>query len=161
MAWLWIFCLALEIGAGRASASDEFAFRKEKMKIGGQTIVVEVAETDRQHSRGLMFREKLGEKEGMIFVFTDEDYRSFWMKNTIIDLAIGYFDKNRKLVDVQEMKATSAMDLHPPSYPSRKPAMYALEVRPGWFERNKIKLGSTFVLGEEKPAKPARRKSGH
>ena len=108
-------------------------------------IKVEVAETDAQHEQGLMLRKKLGLNEGMIFVFKDEQIRNFWMKNTIINLSIGYFDKNKKLIDVQEMQATnSMMEQNLPTYPSASPAMFALEMTDGWFKKNKVKIGAQF-----------------
>ncbi|MBC7742658.1 MAG: DUF192 domain-containing protein [Bdellovibrionaceae bacterium] len=90
-----------------------------------------------------MFRKKLGSDEGMLFVFESEGIRTFWMKNTLIDLSIGYFDKSKKLIDIQEMKAmNSVLEKDLPTYPSKSPAMYALEMPTGWFKKNKIKEGA-------------------
>jgi uncharacterized membrane protein (UPF0127 family) len=47
---------------------------------------VDLALNDAQRSRGLMFREKLGPYEGMLFDFHREAPVSFWMKNTLIPL---------------------------------------------------------------------------
>lgn len=121
----------------------EVRFRKEKIQIAERIIYVEVAETEAQHERGLMYRKVLPPNEGMLFVFKNESTRYFWMKNTYVDLSIGYFDANKTLVDIQEMKAvTSVMEERPPTYPSQKPAQYALEMPKEWFKKNKIKLGA-------------------
>ena len=64
---------------------------------------VEVAETQEQHSYGLMNRNKMPENLGMIFVFDNNEIRSFWMKNTFIDLSIGYFDQNKVLFQIIEI----------------------------------------------------------
>jgi uncharacterized membrane protein (UPF0127 family) len=55
---------------------------------GGRTheLTVEVAMTPEQQAQGLMFREKLGPNEGMIFPFPSPRPASFWMKNTLIPL---------------------------------------------------------------------------
>ena len=119
-------------------------FEKSTVTIGKTKLSVEVAKTVEQQQQGLMHRTKLGQNEGMIFVFDNEDYRSFWMKNTLIDLSIGYFNKNRELVEVIDMKATTMLDLNPPSYPTQKKAQFAIEVNEGWFTKNKIKLGDKF-----------------
>ena len=120
-------------------------FKKDRIKFAGKVIEVERAENEAQRSRGLMFREKLRENEGMLFIFDHEQYLSFWMKNTFLDLSIGYFDKNKTLVDVQEMKAVKSVLIdNLPSYPSAKPAQYALEMKKGWFGKNKVNLGSKF-----------------
>ena len=122
-------------------------FQKKKIQLGSKTLVVEVAETAKQHERGLMFRNNLGEHSGMLFIFDGEQTRFFWMKNTFIDLSIGYFDGAGNLIDIQEMKSGKGIpDTALPSYPSRKPAKYALEMNKGWFSKNKIKLGTKLKI---------------
>lgn len=122
-------------------------FAKKKVTLGGKTFVVEIAEKPPQHERGLMFVTKLGEDEGMLFIFPNEETRFFWMKNTMIDLSIGFFDKNRTLIDVQEMKSgQNVPDSSLPSYASAQPAKYALEMNKGWFDKNKIKIGSKLKV---------------
>jgi uncharacterized membrane protein (UPF0127 family) len=66
---------------------------------------------------------------------------SFWMKNTRIPLSIAYIDANRAIIDIQDMVPASDIEKFPPSYPSKKPAQYALEMNLGWFVKNKIKVG--------------------
>ena len=53
---------------------------------GKHQITVEVAATDQERSTGLMFRKSLGDKEGMIFVYPDDELITMWMKNTYIPL---------------------------------------------------------------------------
>ena len=94
-----------------------------------------------------MNRTQLDKNQGMLFVFPEEKHLSFWMKNTYIDLDIGYFDKNKMLTEVVSMKAqqlgpTSNQNLQ--SYPSRSACLYAIEVNKGWFARNGIKVGDSF-----------------
>lgn len=152
MAWLWNFIIVTTIASNLwAAGSQKVQFEKVKIKIGSKIIAVEIAKTPDQHQYGLMNRSSLPANEGMLFVFDQEQTLSFWMKNTYIDLAIAYFDKNKKIVDIQEMKATNQMmvgDL--PSYPSAKPAMYALEMNTNWFQKNKISIGTKFNFVNEK-----------
>jgi uncharacterized protein len=49
-------------------------------------FLIEVARTPEQQERGLMFRERLGPDEGMIFPFSFPRPASFWMRNTLIPL---------------------------------------------------------------------------
>jgi len=144
MAWLikWSMILGLLLNFEIACAND---FSKKKVKINGKVLTVEVAQTPAQQQQGLMHREKLGANEGMIFIFPDEDIRSFWMKNTYIDLSIGYFDKDQKLIDIQDMKASTMAQTNFPSYVSRAPAKYALEVNLGWFKKHGVKIGDKFT----------------
>lgn len=122
-------------------------FKTRTVRVGSHKLKVELAENEDQQERGLMFRTSLKEGEGMLFVFQDEKTRRFWMKNTFIDLSIGYFDEKKELVDIQNMKAVkSEMEQTPPTYPSARPAKYALEVPLGWFGRAKVKKGDKLVL---------------
>src|SRR4051812_32729445 len=107
--WKWLavltfsFCLSTQ--AQSHSAEAKINFSKKKIQVENKVLSVEIAESEAQHERGLMFREKLGKNDGMLFIFNNEEPRAFWMKNTLVNLSIGYYDKNRKLVDIQEMKA--------------------------------------------------------
>ncbi|MEZ0391742.1 MAG: DUF192 domain-containing protein [Pseudobdellovibrionaceae bacterium] len=123
----------------------EIRFEKKQIKIGSQSLLVEIADTPEKSARGLMFRQQLAEGTGMLFVFPNEETRSFWMKNTFIPLSIGYFNAKKELIDVQDMApVTSEMQLDLPTYVSKGPAKYALEVPKGWFEKHKIKPMQKF-----------------
>ncbi|WP_413289541.1 DUF192 domain-containing protein [Bdellovibrio sp. HCB337] len=136
--------------AGSIASAKDVTFEKEKITLNGKTLTVEIAESPAQHEHGLMFRKNMAKDEGMLFIFKTEDYRYFWMKNTYIDLSIGYFDKDKTLVDIQEMRATSALETRPPSYPSAKPAMYALEMNKEWFKKNNVKIGHKFSFSSRR-----------
>jgi uncharacterized membrane protein (UPF0127 family) len=57
-------------------------------KNGVHVFAVEMAVTPEEQARGLMFRHKLPEGQGMLFDFQQEKPMSFWMKNTYISLDI-------------------------------------------------------------------------
>lgn len=123
------------------------AFEKAKLKLAGQTLKIEIANTDSEHAQGLMHRKKLENDQGMLFVFKDERARSFWMKNTFIDLDILFFDQKQLLVEqVTLLGVKSEMQLQIPQYTSQKPAQYVLEVPAGWSLKHKLKMGSKFIL---------------
>ena len=134
--------------------STKISFETEWIQVGNKKIKVEVARSQRQHERGLMFRESLPAQEGMIFVFEIPRILQFWMKNTFIDLDIGYFNQDRELIDIFQMKASSVMTQAPDVYPSSQPAQYALEMNRGWFAKNKIKKGDRFFwIKDQTPEK--------
>lgn len=136
------FCFANEI---------TIKFEKKAIKIGKQKINVEIADTNEKAERGLMYRKHLKENEGMLFIFPDEARRSFWMKNTFIDLDIGFFDKNKTLIEVYEMKASnSELNLTPDSCETKKSAQFALEMSRGWFKKYNIKVGEKFEFSTSK-----------
>ncbi len=51
-----------------------------------------VADTPEKWQKGLMYYRKLEGVDGMIFLFPDKDYRSFWNKNTYMDLDLYWLD---------------------------------------------------------------------
>ena len=149
MVWLtrWFaICLSALVFCSSSFADTQAPkFSKKKITSGKVNLDVEVAETQEQHNYGLMNRNKMPENLGMIFVFDTNEVRSFWMKNTFIDLSIGYFDQNKVLFQILDMKATSLMQQDFPSYVSSGPARFALEVPKGWFQKHGIKIGDKFV----------------
>jgi uncharacterized membrane protein (UPF0127 family) len=104
---------------------------------GADTVVAEVAQTDEERAQGLMYREELGENEGMIFVFQDLAVRSFWMQNTYIPLDIAFMDQQFRILNIEQMEPMT-MDSHA----SRGPAAYALETNQGWFAARGIGPGA-------------------
>ncbi|MFP5518646.1 MAG: DUF192 domain-containing protein [Bdellovibrionia bacterium] len=122
-------------------------FKKAIVQVNDVKIDVELAETAAQQARGLMFRKSLDQGSGMLFIFEEERTLSFWMKNTFIPLSIAYINKDKKIVDIQDMTPVkSVMEENPPSYPSKRPAQYALEVNQGFFKKHKIKVGDTIKV---------------
>jgi uncharacterized membrane protein (UPF0127 family) len=106
--------------------------------FGTDTVVAEVAQTEGARAQGLMYREDLGENEGMLFVFQDVAERAFWMENTYIPLDIAYMDPTFRIIDIKPMEPESA-DL----VESSGPAQYALEVNRGWFQAHGVTVGAT------------------
>lgn len=138
-------CIAKE--SDPTARETKIVFQKKNLQIGTQKISVEIADTQEKSSRGLMYRTELPEGTGMLFIFPDSQVRGFWMKNTFVPLAIGYFNSKKELIDVHEMvPALSEMQKDHPTYVSKGPAQYALEVPTGWFSKHKIQLGQTFKL---------------
>ena len=120
------------------------------LKINGINVNVEIADTDKKRSKGLMHRKNLAKNHGMLFIFENEQLLSFWMKNTFIPLSIAFIDSNCIIVDIQKMNPKSMLFKNVPSYTSRKPAKYALEVNQGWFVKNKIQVGDKIICKDKK-----------
>jgi uncharacterized membrane protein (UPF0127 family) len=104
--------------------------------FGADTVVAEIAQSEEERARGLMYRETLAENAGMLFVFPESSVRSFWMQNTYIALDIAFMDPSFRIVDIQQMEPMTT-----DSHMSRAPAMYALEVNQGWFEAHGVEIG--------------------
>lgn len=107
--------------------------------IGGVSLEVEVADELHERQRGLMHRTSMDSNHGMIFVYTQPEMRSFWMKNTNIPLSIAYIGSDCKIVHIADMIPHSTKGV-----PSVHPAQFALEVNQGWFEAHKIQIGDVL-----------------
>ena len=88
---------------------------------------VDLALNDAQRSRGLMFREKLGPYEGMLFDFHQEAPVSFWMKNTLIPLDMVFIAADGTVRHVHP----NAVPLSTDSIPSQFPVRAVLEINGG------------------------------
>lgn len=114
------------------------------IRLDDQLLRVELAKTHQEQSQGLSGRAKLADDEGMLFVYNRLHFLRFWMKGMKIPLSIGFFDEKRALIDVQEMSVPKATEIYLKEYQTSRPALYALEMPSGWFERHKVALGSRF-----------------
>ena len=70
------------------------------VELAGQRYAVEIADDDAERARGLMFRDRMEDDHGMLFIHEREEPQAYWMKNTRIPLDIFYFDSRRRLVSV-------------------------------------------------------------
>lgn len=119
------------------------------VELAGQRYQVEIAGTNAQRARGLMFRDELPVGRGMLFIHDREEPQAYWMKNTRIPLDILYFDNARRLVSQQrDVPPCSAGDGCPP-YPSDAPARYVLEINAGEAARLGLKRGAELHFGPD------------
>jgi len=105
----------------------------------GKSVTAELAVTDEERQRGLMFREKLLPDQGMLFVFEEEGLYSFWMKNTLIYLDMLWLDKERRIVHIARNVPPCKEDPCP-SYSPERPGLYVLELATGAADRLGLKL---------------------
>ena len=115
------------------------------VELKGERFSVELATTSKEQSLGLMFRESMPDDHGMLFIFSIEDRRSFWMKNTRIPLDIFYFDKELRLVSVAE-NAKPCRTERCRGYASDGPAMYVLELNGGKAAELGVAAGDVLEL---------------
>lgn len=57
-------------------------------KLNNKTYRLLVADEEKEFMEGLMYRKKLDKADGMIFLFNSKERRTFWNKNTLIDLDV-------------------------------------------------------------------------
>ncbi|MGL4574756.1 MAG: DUF192 domain-containing protein [Burkholderiaceae bacterium] len=119
-----------------ACAAHAQEMPRVQLSAGIHLIKAEVAANDADRQRGLMFREKLAESEGMLFIFEQYAQHCMWMKNTPLPLSVAFIDDQGVIVNIEDMKP-QALDSHC----AKKPAVFALEMNQGWFKRRGIKPG--------------------
>jgi uncharacterized membrane protein (UPF0127 family) len=111
--------------------------RTVPLTAGMHVIQAELAITPLQQQTGMMFRRTMGSNEGMLFVNDDSGVRCFWMRNTLIPLAIAFIAEDGTIVNIAEMSPQSDQ-----SHCSTKPVRFALEMNAGWFSKRGFKAGS-------------------
>ena len=104
-------------------------------------LCVELAISQREKSKGLMYRKNLSESDGMLFIWKNENKRCMWMKNTYIPLDLGFFREDMTLIEVKALFPRSLK-----SVCSSEPAKYALELSKDWFSSHNIENNSKLVL---------------
>ena len=119
-----------------AATWADAALRTAQIRVGAHPMKVEIVDTDPQRYKGLMFREKLGRDEGMLFIYDEPAYQSMWMKNTLIPLSVAFVDDNGVILNIEEMQPQT-LDSHM----SAGPATYSIEANKGWFAQKGVKPG--------------------
>ena len=100
-------------------------------------IEVEVASEPTERSQGLMFRSKMDEDKGMLFIFPQMDMQSFWMKNTIISLDILFIDSKGVINTIHR----NTMPYSEKGLPSKQKSQFVIEVNAGFCQRHNINEG--------------------
>ena len=110
------------------------------LTIGTHTLVAEVVTTVEQRATGLMNRFSLKPDHGMLFVFGRPAQQGFWMKNTYIPLSIAFLDADGRILNIEDMRPQSEE-----THWSKGPALYAVEMKKGWFAERGIGPGAVVA----------------
>ena len=132
----------------------ERVFQLDKLQrvtctVGENKFKLWVMDSSSKRNEGMMHlkKEDFKDNEGMIFVFSNEGdiLRRFWMRNTLVDLDIGYCDKDGTINSTYTMKALDETT----DYSSKRLSMYVIELRDGTLKKLKITEGMKFVIPED------------
>lgn len=67
-----------------------------------KNIEIEIADNNFERQTGLMYRKKMDNDKGMLFIFDTSEIKSFYMKNTYISLDILYINSNNTITNIIE-----------------------------------------------------------
>jgi uncharacterized membrane protein (UPF0127 family) len=135
--------LALLLWMPLAGCAGETALPEVGLK--GARFKVEIADNLEEQSRGLMFRRELARDHGMLFVYAEPQPQSFWMRNCEIALDIMYFDGQGRYIN-GHYGAPPCRTAQCPTYDSRRPARYVLELGAGVGRALDLKEGDPLQL---------------
>ena len=121
-------------------ASSDLAFGEDlptvQLSIKGHPLVAETATTTATRTAGLMHRFSLKPDHGMLFVFDAPQPLAFWMKNTFVPLSIAFIGADGRILNIEDMTPQTET-----THPSQGLALYALEMKKGWFAQHTIVAG--------------------
>jgi len=112
------------------------------MAVGEARLDIQIAVTQAEQARGLMFRKTLADGDGMIFVYKEPQRMSFWMHNVPIPLSIGFFDREGVLKEIRHMLPRDTRTVNSSGFNIQ----YALEMDDGWFERHGVRPGARMEM---------------
>ncbi len=114
--------------------------------VKGQRFLAEVARTDQERARGLMYRTNLAQDRCMFFVYDEDSYHAIWMKNCLIALDVVWVKADGTVVEIKEnapplsmMFRGSEMDI--PNYGGKVLSRHFVEFPVGTVRRLKLKVG--------------------
>jgi uncharacterized membrane protein (UPF0127 family) len=122
-------------------AASDAAVRHE-LTVAGRPVSVELAINAQQRDRGLMHRTHLDPDAGMLFVFRDDQPRTFWMRNTLIPLDIVFLDADGTVQNV----AHGEPMVEVPGLNSVRPARLVLELNAGWSAEHGLVPGQRIEI---------------
>ena len=111
----------------------------------GAVYRVELATDPEEQAQGLMYRENLPEKSGMLFVFPEVAPHHFWMKNTMIPLDMIWLDDSGRVLFVSANTPPCKADPCP-TYGPDQPVRYVLEIAGGKAAAETVNVGSTLGI---------------
>jgi len=109
------------------------------VKIGGESIAVEIVGTSASRERGLSGRKNLVTGTGMLFVFLEPTRSGFWMKDMRFPIDIIWIEGGR-VIDIAPQAPTPLPTGDLPVYYPRLPASYVLEVPSGFSRDHNVKI---------------------
>lgn len=112
--------------------------------VNSNTLLeLEVAASSHKRQAGLMNRTELDSNKGMLFIFSNEQPLSFWMKDTSISLDIIFLNKDLKVISISSNTKTEQTT---EIYSSNGQSQYVIETVAGWAESANVEIDDSFEI---------------
>ncbi len=121
--------------------------KKAQISIGSQVIVADISATEKEREKGLAGKRYIGTNEGMLFVFEEKDYHSFWMKGMRVPIDVIWISGD-EIIGFEEHvipdigKEESELEIYRPPVPVDK----FLELRGGRVSLLDAEVGDTINI---------------
>ena len=143
------FMIPLPLGAQKPVAFDRDVLSIETGSGEIFEFKVELAETDEQKSRGLMYRREMGEREGMLFLYRRDQVVTMWMANTFLPLDMLFIEQNGRIARIQAHTVPQSREV----VSSRKRVRAVLELNAGTAQKLGISVGDRVLYERLNPLK--------
>jgi len=123
--------------ATACSADNHAVFHTAKGDFG---FTIEIADTEAEREKGLMFRTSLAPDAGMLFDYHHEQEAAFWMQNTLIPLDMIFISAKGVVKSIH----VNARPMDTTPIPSGGPIRFVMEIPGGRSEEIGLKVGDRF-----------------
>lgn len=117
-----------------------------QVSVNDAKFQVSLAKTDKEKQIGLSDTKNLPENKGMLFLFDQPAYYSFWMKEMKFPIDIIYIHGNKVTTVFSNVLPPSQTDGHLPLYQPKNASDKVLEVNAGMAQKYNIQEGSTIKI---------------
>ena len=136
---VFFLCFIFASCSSQKLTAYDIPIERNGLKIA--LVKAEIAQTQEERSKGLMYRKELPDGEGMFFIFERDEVLSFWMKNTFVPLSIAFITSDGRIVEIRDMYPHDESTVY-----SARSVRYALEVPQGWFSRAGVQNGDVVKI---------------
>jgi uncharacterized protein len=116
-----------------------------QVQLNDQVFKVQIAKTDQEKQIGLSNTKKLPQDQGMLFLFSNPGFYSFWMKEMKFPIDIIYINGNRVTTIIKNaLPPSDSVSLT--TYQPKEKSDKVLEVNAGLADKYNIREGSVIKI---------------
>ncbi|MBU6370875.1 DUF192 domain-containing protein [Patescibacteria group bacterium] len=120
------------------------------VSIGAAQVQAEIADTDCKRELGLSYRNSLAGGSGMLFVFPNDGFYAFWMKDMAFPLDMVWVGTDLSVVGVAKSVSPATYDASDPqksqTFGGNWLAEYVIELPAGFADAYGVKVGTKIFF---------------